>query len=211
MIIPASSPPARNGTSPFNWRESMFNSAGRMMLNAGVATAYQGVLGNCTPPQSYAADGVNLMSDIAQSPAVSDVVASGVQASSLIGPNPGDFTDAPVQTVPLDGSSGYPTPTPIPSQTTTQGIVSPVFPVASFPVRRPQTTCPANAKRVRNRLQLPPAGQAPQWGGAFQTTPGPQGATSFDLLTWIQQNPWGALLIGLGGIAIFSSSSGGNR
>ena len=244
MILPSSSAPPTNGTSPFNWTAEQLGSIDRMMLNAGVATAYKAVYGNCTTPSSYSAAGVNLMADIANAPSPSDVIASSAQASSLLSANPGGdnvpwtggawsggksrrrgrnpfnqgqpspkgiFTDAPVNTSPLDGSQGYPVSTPIPPQTTSQGLISPVIPGAAMALRRPQGTCPVNAQPQPTNLSLPPAGQAPNWGRAFQTVPGPSApaGSAFDLFGWMKANPWAALLIAAGGVAIFSS--GGTR
>lgn len=210
MILPASSPQPTNGASPFDWRREQLGSIDRMMLNAGIKTAKKAVYGNCTSPSSYAAQGINLMSDIAAAPSPSDVIAANTFASSFVASNGGSFSDQPVNTSPLDGTQGYPTPTPIPPQTTPQGLVSPVIPGATMPLRRPQTTCPVNAQPQLTKLALPPAGQAPNWGSAFQTVPGPQSPSSsaFDIFDWVKANPWAALLIAAGGVAIFSSGGG---
>lgn len=204
MIVPSNTPQPANGTSPFDWRTSLFNSVDRMMLNAGVANAYKAVYGNCTSPNSYASQGVNLMTDIAKSPSVADYLASAYNASSLLASNPGGTGGAPVSTVPLQNGGGYPKPTPIPSLTTSQGVLSPVIPGAQMALRRPVSTCANTVNHPKGRI---PSGQSPNWGDAFLGSPA-GGGGSFDLFSWIGANPWAALVLGLGGAAILTSRGG---
>lgn len=209
MFLPSNSPQPPNGTTPIDSRMVLRDMIYQARLAGGVERAYRAVYGNCTPPGSYAAAGVNLMQDIAQSPSPASVVSGAAGASSLVSGGPVDLTEVPVTTIPLNGSSaggasGYPLPAPY-NLTTDQGMGVPVLPASVRIPPRPVQTCPANTTRSRRRVSVPASGLAPGWGDAFAQLPLPKSAAASGFLGWIQSNPLMALGVAVAGAALLSS------
>jgi hypothetical protein len=212
MFVPSSAGPATNGTSPMDLESIATSMIARANINRGVAAAYRAVYGNCTPPGSYAAAGVNLMGDIAAAPSPASAIASATQASAFTGQAVTDLSDAPAQTVPLNGDgsySGLPAPPAYPSLWTSQPVVPPVVPANTPMPQRAAQTCPTDAAGyVPRKLTTAPGGVAPGWGNAFSQLPLPQAAGQSGLVGWIQDNPLLALGLAVGGFALLTAGGG---
>jgi hypothetical protein len=212
MFVPSSAGPATNGMSPMDLEQIATSMIARANVNRGVAAAYRAVYGNCTPPGSYAASGVNLMSDIAAAPSPAAAIASATQASAFTGQGMTDLSDAPAQVVPLNGSgsySGLPAPPVYPSLFTYQPATAPVVPANTPMPGRSHQTCPGDAAGyVPRHLITAPDGVAPGWGNAFAQLPLPQAGSQSGLVGWIADNPLLALGLAVGGFALLTAGGG---
>jgi hypothetical protein len=198
-----------NSTSPISASRIAAGQARLTRINRVSATAQRAVLGFCSDPNSYREFGVNLQSDVAQSPPVMQKIASGQFSSSTVaasgnggittGP---DVTPEAPQVVPMNGSGNAVPDWPVvPPQTTPQGMNVPRLPVGS---NVPKSMLPVSVCTVPpDRRALQTTSAAPSWGNAFlQAQPGS------GWMQWVESHPLLAAVVLLGGVALLHK---GNR
>lgn len=212
MFLPDSTPPATNGQSPQNMRTVLDSIAERQDMNAAVAAGYRAVYGKCTPPGSYSDSGINLMSDIAQSPSPGAVVAGMSNGSAFAHASDNDLTEPPVNSIPLNGAgySGLPDPPQYPSLTTPQGSQVPRVPPNTQVPGRQSRTCPPDTMRVPVNLAVAPPGIAPAWGDSYAQLPPPQVGES-GVVGWIQDHPGTSFVLFVFGLALLTNGGGNGR